>query len=677
MTDTLVRVVGWTLIHSVWQGAILVAVTASALALIPRASARTRYAILCVALLTHLTSPIVTAVVITPRAIATAISERGLTTRQALDSRAPQVASPATPRGSEAQPSQPSAPSLTARVAELGGSAEQFFPWLAVLWLVGVGVSALRRVGGWILLRGLIGRATPAAEPVAARVTALARTMGIHRAVKVLTSTDVTGPFTSGWLRPVIVLPLSMLSGLAPVHIDAIVAHELAHIRRWDYVVAIIQSIALTVLFHHPATWWLDRRLRIEREYCCDDLAVLASRDRVGYVRALAELESQRLGLPSLALAANDGSLQHRVARLLGARGQTAAVGWVPVAALLAVVVAAGAVDAASVPAPKPAAPEQTSAPTQQQSGIVRPPDLSAPLDARFAWALDHAKRRNAGDEVVIGWRIRSAVSDNRDIISSTDGTSGQRGPSVAEIIGVRRGDARGVAILLTWSGGSNGELVGVRIRDLNSSVVLRNAPLLWLDLATDSQSIALIQRLMAEAQGTSVRSELGAILTLHVDRSLMVQATTRVLDSERDEDVRAETMSWLGGQTDDESVVALLRRAVNDSSPRVRDEALTALGGGNRGQPVLLELLRTSKYADVRGEAVQKLRGGGDAVVTLLLRVAFDDADTDVQAEAVDAIKERSGSASTRALREIAQRHPDRRLRSEARDALDERGFR
>ena len=676
MTDALIRVVGWTLIHSLWEGAIIVAVTAIVLALIPRASARLRYAILCGALLTHLTAPIVTAVLITPRALST---NSDLTIKPTTGFRDQQIQAtgPSATSGAATQALSSAAPGLTARLRDLSASTERLFPSLAMLWLIGVGVSALRRVGGWLLLRRLITRATPAALPLASRVASLACKMGIDRAVRVLVSTDVTGPFTSGWLRPVIVLPLSMLSGLDPVHVDAIVAHELAHIRRWDYVVAIIQSIALTVLFHHPATWWLDRRLRIEREYCCDDLAVLASRDRVGYVRALAELESQRLGLPSLALAATDGSLQHRVARLLGARSQSGAAGWVPVVALLAVVAAAGALDAADVPEAKLAVAEVTSSPTQQQQrGVLRAPDASASLDSRFAWALDQAKRRDRGDEVVIGWQIRSAVSDGRDIISSTDGTSQRRGPSVSQVLDLPRGEARGVAILLVWSGGSSGELTGVRIRDLNSSAALQNDLLLWLDRADDSSSVALVQRLMAQSNGTSTRSELGAVLTLHDDRTLMVQAATRVLETERDEYVRAETMSWLGGQTDDARVVALLRRAVEDSSAKVRDEALSALGGKG-GQPVLLEFVRTSKHADVRSEALQKLSGNGADVVELLLRVAFDDTDADVQAEAVDAIKERSGSAATRALRDIAQRHPDRRLRSEARDALDERGIR
>jgi hypothetical protein len=542
------------------------------------------------------------------------------------------------------------------------------------LWFVGVGVSALRRIGGWFMLRRLIARATPAAAPIASRVAKLARAMGIQRAVQVLVSRDINGPFTSGWLRPVIVMPLSMLSGLDPVHVDAIVAHELAHIRRWDYVVAIVQSIALTVFFHHPATWWLDRRLGIEREYCCDDLAVLASRDRVGYVRALAELESLRLGLPSLALAATDGSLQHRVARLLGVRGQPAAAAWVPAAALVAIVAAANVLDAAAAPETRPVRTEVAQ--SAQQGGVMRHPDPSAGVEARFSWALDQAKRRDSGGQVVIGWQIRSAVSDGRDVMSSTDGTSRRSGSTVAQLLNLP-GDAHGVAILLTWSGGASGELTGVRLRDVNTEVALRNEPLLWLHHLDDSSSIALIQRLMAQPGHSSIRAELGAALTLHDDRALVLQAATRILDTERDEHVRAETMAWLGGQTSDARVVALLRRAVDDSAFEVRDEAITALGDGKGGQAVLLDLLRTSRHSDVRSEAVQKLTGGGDDLVTLLLRVAFDDSEPDVQSEAVDAIKESNGSAATRALREIAQRHPSRRLRSEARDALDERGIR
>ena len=239
--------------------------------------------------------------------------------------------------------------------------------------------------------------------------------------------------------------------------------------------------------------------------------------------------------------------------------------------------------------------------------------------------------------------------------------------------------DERGVAILLTWSGGANGELTAVRLRDRDRALPLGDRPLLWLSSANDASSIALVERLMAGASDASLRSELGAALTLHDDPGPVLRAVTRVFETDRDERVRAETIAWLGNRGRDSAVVALLRRAVDDPAPEVRDEAVSALGGarGGRSQTALLDLLASAKHADVRGEVVQQLAGGGNDVVAVLLKVAFDDPEEEVRSEAVDAIKETSGGVATQALRDIAQRHPDRRLRSEARDALDERGIR
>jgi beta-lactamase regulating signal transducer with metallopeptidase domain len=690
MTETLAYVAGWTLVHSLWQGAIIAVVAAGLLAVIPRASSRLRYAVLCCALFAHLAAPVATAVVLTPRALALTKSA-GLSTAGSAPRARPEGLTGGTPtfRETDERAAAPRARTLTPVITQAvaaAGQLERFLPFAVVLWLVGVAVGAVRRVGGWLLVRRLVSRATPASAALAARVNELGRVLGIRRAVRVLVSTDVTGPFTTGWLRPAIVMPLSMLSGLDPVHVDAILTHELAHIHRWDYVVAIIQSIALTVLFHHPVTWWLDRRLRIEREYCCDDVAVAASRDRVGYVRALAELESLRLGLPSLALAATDGSLQHRVVRLLSGRPPAAPGSWAPAVALLSLILAAGALNAASVPS----AADSVRAPNDgavvpavaqsgaQQGSVIRHPDPSAPLETRWTWALDQARRRGTGDEVVIGWMVRSAVNDSNVVISSTDGTSQSRGPKVAEILGLPTAE-RGVAILLTWSGGEKGELTAVRLRGLQTSLSLADRPLVWLHSATDAPSIALIHQLMASQTDASARSELGAALTLHDDRDQVLRAVTRVFETERDPRVRSEAIAWLGNRGGDSAVVALLRRAIDDPAPEVRDEALTALGAARhqRTRAILLELLRSSNRADIRSEVVQQLSDGGDDVVAVLLRVAFDDVESDVRAEAVDAIKETSGAAATAALRDIAQRHPERRLRSEARDALDERGFR
>ena len=124
-------------------------------------------------------------------------------------------------------------------------------------------------------------------------------------------------PAVIGWIRPVVLLPASALSGLEPGQIEALLAHELAHIRRHDYLVNLLQTAVETLLFYHPAVWWVGRQMRAERENCCDDLAVAVCGDALVYARALTELEQIRIAAPRLAMAANDGSLLNRVRRLL------------------------------------------------------------------------------------------------------------------------------------------------------------------------------------------------------------------------------------------------------------------------------------------------------------------------------------------------------------------------
>ena len=101
-------------------------------------------------------------------------------------------------------------------------------------------------------------------------------------------------PTIVGCLRPVILLPASVVTGLPASHLDAVLAHELAHVRRHDYLVNVLQSLVETLLFYHPAVWWCSRQIRIEREHCCDDLVVEACGDRVVYAHALAQLEELR-----------------------------------------------------------------------------------------------------------------------------------------------------------------------------------------------------------------------------------------------------------------------------------------------------------------------------------------------------------------------------------------------
>ena len=123
-------------------------------------------------------------------------------------------------------------------------------------------------------------------------------------------------PTAIGWLQPVILLPASAMTGLSIPQLEAILAHELAHIRRHDYLVNVLQCIVETLLFYHPAVWWVSRKIREEREACCDELAVTLCPDPLVYARALLEMEQLRVAGPRLALAANGGLLMNRIQRL-------------------------------------------------------------------------------------------------------------------------------------------------------------------------------------------------------------------------------------------------------------------------------------------------------------------------------------------------------------------------
>jgi hypothetical protein len=121
---------------------------------------------------------------------------------------------------------------------------------------------------------------------------------------------------------------VGVLCGLAPEQVEALLAHELAHVRRHDYLVNVLQGIAESLLFYHPAVWWISNQIRAEREHCCDDLAVAASGDVLVYARALAELESMRPAHFKAALSANGGSLLRRIQRLADPVAAHRPAGW-------------------------------------------------------------------------------------------------------------------------------------------------------------------------------------------------------------------------------------------------------------------------------------------------------------------------------------------------------------
>ncbi len=200
---------------------------------------------------------------------------------------------------------------------------KQLNPWLATAWLTGALLMAIRYCGGFFYLYRLprLGAVSPA-DGLTKQLSALCHKAGINRQVRMLESALVKAPFTFGFLKPVIMVPVGLLAGLAPWQVEMLLLHELAHIRRADYLANLFQAFAETLLFYHPLAWWMSETARKEREHCCDDWAVfLAGNNAKGYANTLVKVqENCSIPQPLLAMNAFSNSNQtfQRVLRILG-----------------------------------------------------------------------------------------------------------------------------------------------------------------------------------------------------------------------------------------------------------------------------------------------------------------------------------------------------------------------
>ena len=284
--------IGWTLFHSLWQGAIVAVVLAAVLA--NTRSARARYAAACLAMCVILACFGVTLLRLIPRHA---------------------VAGPA--RNPIALPSNNgTVPADGAEVSML--RLADLLPWLVPFWMAGVALFCFRHLAGWAWTLRLRRRGVCAAPDVwQERLTVLASGLRLSRPVVLLESCLARVPVVMGHLRPVILMPVGLLTGLPAAQIESILLHELAHIRRCDYLVNMLQTSVESLLFYHPVVWWISGVIRTERENCCDDLAVALSGDAREYAVALTALEQCRWGSSETALAATGGNLVKRIRRLL------------------------------------------------------------------------------------------------------------------------------------------------------------------------------------------------------------------------------------------------------------------------------------------------------------------------------------------------------------------------
>jgi HEAT repeat protein/beta-lactamase regulating signal transducer with metallopeptidase domain len=321
-----VAALGRALLHFTWQGSLVALLLAGALRVFRSWSTGARYGAACCAMILMTAAPVVTMAVLSrPPRVESAGGPYTLVPARTVS---PEEGIEIDPSGHMTRGN--SAPFTMqgpkpGRSAAWSAAMAPLLPWTTVVWLLGVTFFSLRFGCAWGYAQRLRSRGVRALDGRwQGALRRLCRQLRVTRPVRLLESGLVRVPMAVGWLRPVILLPAGALTGLTAGQLEAIIAHELAHVRRHDYLVNVLQSVVETLLFYHPAVWWVSGRIRHERELCCDDLAVAVCGDPLAYARALLEMEQLRAAGPQLAVAANGGTLMNRIQRLVKTAPQPA-----------------------------------------------------------------------------------------------------------------------------------------------------------------------------------------------------------------------------------------------------------------------------------------------------------------------------------------------------------------
>ena len=304
---------GWTLLHSIWQGAAISILLGISLLLFRKKSANIRYFFGVFALSGLLISMLVTFSVVY--------------------STAPETEPLITPESSieYADLGTPNTPIQYALVDETNDEFslssvfisyfEEHMPFILLLYLIGVLILTMRMLGELVYIQNLrYSRSQFVAEEWQQKLKGLAIKMGIKTPVFIKESIQVNSPMIIGFLKPIVFLPIGLLANLPAIQIESILAHELAHVRRHDYLINLLQSFVEIVLFFNPSVWWISSFIRSEREHCCDDIAIEMTGDELTFARTLANLEDWRIQSRSLAVAFGgnrSSSVLKRVQRLL------------------------------------------------------------------------------------------------------------------------------------------------------------------------------------------------------------------------------------------------------------------------------------------------------------------------------------------------------------------------
>ncbi len=302
---------GLTLVHFLWQGlavAVLVGVFVRVLRL---KHGNARYGAYLLAFIAMIACPIVTFTAIDIPINPDTELVTGEESAEVVDiSPSPYTTLPAVDVLPEVETPRPAIPTLADSIPlgqRISGWLNVSMPWVLVIWMAGVAVLSVRLLMGFVGVYRWRHHLDPLPERLVPRIASLSEVLGMRRFSRVFISPTVLQAMAVGYLRPMVLLPAAMLTQMQPEMLEAVIAHELAHIRRFDLWFNLVQRVTETLLFYHPAVWWLSYCIRSERELCCDELAVKATGERITYASTLESVGRARFMAKPPVLAAGLG----------------------------------------------------------------------------------------------------------------------------------------------------------------------------------------------------------------------------------------------------------------------------------------------------------------------------------------------------------------------------------
>ncbi|MEZ4772904.1 MAG: M56 family metallopeptidase [Bacteroidia bacterium] len=290
LTNILTEALGWTLLHSLWQGLVVMTALGILLTLMKGRSPESRYYVSLLAL-----GAMFAWIVATFFAQYNTISDQYFLAGYAAEWSGD--------FSEDFYAADGVSPEISFSLWSFSEKIRPFMPWISVIWAAGFMFFTVRWAGGLYHIHQLRSNGIrPVAYDWQLKVNKLSERLGLTRTITLYESFRVSVPIVIGHLKPVILLPVGMLNGISPAQLEAVIVHELAHVRRNDFAVNLLISLVESMLFYHPAYWWISSHIQAEREHCCDDLAVKYCGDPLSYAKVLADLEENRLENMRLAM---------------------------------------------------------------------------------------------------------------------------------------------------------------------------------------------------------------------------------------------------------------------------------------------------------------------------------------------------------------------------------------